>query len=55
MNRVLKLYGVRHLRWLYLSYRVHQFASLCGSVGLGLGYPNKSDLDFLDAIWRGEK
>jgi hypothetical protein len=49
-----KLIVIRHLRWAWLSWRVHRFAAMCGDVGLGLGYPNPADLRQLDAIWRGE-
>lgn len=49
-----KLWGVRHVRWLWLSYRVHSFAQQCASVGLGLGFPNDSDLRVLDMIWKGK-
>jgi hypothetical protein len=45
---------IRHARWLWASWRVHRWAALCGSVGLGLGVPNESDLRHLDMIWRGE-
>jgi hypothetical protein len=51
---VKRLWGIRHVRWLYLTWRVHRFAAMCGSFGLGLGYPNESDLRRLDMIWRGE-
>jgi len=50
-----KLWGIRHVRWFYLSYRVHKWARECASVGLGLGYPNESDMHTLDAVWRGER
>lgn len=49
-----RLWGVRHIRWLWLSWRVHQFARQCAGIGLGLGCPNESDLKVLDAIWRGD-
>lgn len=45
---------VRHIRWLWGSWRVHRWARHCADLGLGLGIPNRSDLDVLDAIWRGE-
>lgn len=44
---------IRHIRWVYLSYRVHQWARACGRMGLGLGVPHDSDLRHLQAIWDG--
>jgi hypothetical protein len=49
-----RLWGIRHVRWLWLFWRVHSFARQCASIGLGLGHPNESDLRVLDAIWRGD-
>jgi hypothetical protein len=49
-----RVWGVRHVRWMWLHYRVHRWARIWGSVGIGLGSPNESDLRVLDAIWRGE-
>lgn len=48
-------WGIRHIRWFYLSWRVHKFAWECAQIGLGLGIPNDSDYRVLDAIWRGER
>jgi hypothetical protein len=45
---------IRHVRWLWCSWRVHRWAAECAEFGLGLGIPNPSDLRRLDAIWRGE-
>jgi hypothetical protein len=45
---------IRHVRWLWGSWRVRLFARRCAQLGLGLGHPNESDLRVLDAIWRGE-
>jgi hypothetical protein len=49
-----RLWGIRHVRYFYLSWRVYRWARQWGSVGIGLGYPNQSDVDHLQAIWRGE-
>jgi hypothetical protein len=46
---------IRHVRWFWLSWRVHRFAAMCGEIGLGMGYANPSDIQYLDAIWRGEQ
>lgn len=45
---------IRHIRYYWLSYRVHLWAMNWGSVGIGLGWPNESDLRWLDDIWRGK-
>ena len=49
-----RLWGVRHIRWLWLGWRVHVWAWRWAEMGVGLGYPNESDLKTIDAIWRGE-
>lgn len=49
---VLRLWGVRHLRYFWLRLR---FALWWANVGHMLGAcPNPSDLEYLDAVWRGE-
>ena len=50
-----KWWGIRHLRWLWLSYRVHRWAAMWGRVGIGLGWPNESDYQTLDDIWAGRR
>lgn len=45
---------IRHIRWLWLTWRVEVWAHRFGQVGIGLGHPNPSDQQQLDAIWRGE-
>lgn len=50
-----KLPIIRHLRYFYLRWRVRQHAVQWAAIGIGLGIPNKHDLDYLDAIWRGEE
>lgn len=51
----LRLWGVRHVRWLFHMFRVNAWARAWGSVGIGLGIPHPSDVAVLDAIWRGER
>ena len=46
---------IRFIRYLYFSLRVRIFAYQCAMVGLGMGTPNQSDLDVLDAIRRGDR
>lgn len=45
---------IRHIRAIWLTYRVHRWAAQWGSIGIGFGRPNESDLAHLRAIWRGE-
>jgi hypothetical protein len=49
-----KLWGIRHIRYAVLAWRVYRFARAWGQIGIGLGYPNPSDIAYLDAVWRGE-
>lgn len=51
MNR---WWGIRHLRFVVLAYRVQRWARIWGAAGIGLGVPNPADLDYLDKVWRGE-
>lgn len=50
-----RLWGIRHVRWFILSWRVQRWARTWGSIGIGLGIPNEHDLAALDEIWRGER
>lgn len=45
---------IRHVRYWWLSYRVHRWAIDCFHLGLGLGHPNPSDLRMLELIWEGK-
>ena len=49
-----RVWGIRHVRWLWHSYRCHRHAAFWAAMGIGFGFPNQADLDTLDAIWRGE-
>lgn len=48
-----RLWGIRHLRWLWWSWRVQRWVDRWGSVGLGIGLAAESDRRFLQAIWDG--
>lgn len=48
-----RLWGIRHLRWFYHSWRVHAWAIECAALGIGLGIPHESDLQRLARIKRG--
>lgn len=49
-----RLFGIRHLRFVWHCYRCHRFAQAMGALGLGLGHPHPHDLAHLAAILRGE-
>jgi hypothetical protein len=44
---------IRHVRWLYAQWKFQHWWNKLGR-HLGLG-PNQSDLDYLEAIWRGDR
>jgi hypothetical protein len=48
-----RLWGIRHIRWLYLMNKVEGQAANFASIGIGFGRPNQSDLWVLYAIRRG--
>lgn len=54
MNRLKRLWGIRHLRAIYLHMVVHERAEQLSRFGIGIGVPNQSDLDFIDKVRRGE-
>ena len=45
---------VRHVRALFLSWRVHLWARRWGAVGVGAGVPDPADLERINHIWLGE-
>ena len=49
----LRLWGFRHIRVIWLDHRVHRWASVMGSVGMGIGQPTQRDLWVLYAVQRG--
>jgi hypothetical protein len=49
-----RLWGIRHLRFFWLSYRVARWAQFWGQHGIGLGYPNEADIAHLDRIWESK-
>lgn len=52
MARLRFLWGIRHLRWLWLRWR---WGVWWEQVGRHLGcWPNPADWEYLDAVWRGE-
>jgi hypothetical protein len=49
----LKLWGVRHVRWMWLTNQVYQAADRWAAMGIGFGGPNQYDRWVLYAIYRG--
>lgn len=50
---VLRLPGIRWLRFVIVSWRVYRAAAMWSSVGIGMGGPNQYDRWVLWAIYRG--
>jgi len=53
-NVVLRAPIIRHVRFFVLRCRVYAFAYEMSKLGIGLGHPNPSDLEHLQAIWDGK-
>lgn len=49
-----KLPIIRHIRAIYLTWRVYRWAEQCTKLGLGTGIPNESDRVMLRLIWEGK-
>lgn len=49
-----KLWGIRHIRYWYLSYKLNCHIRMCREYGLGF-FAQESDLQYLDDIWSGNK
>lgn len=45
---------IRHIRYFWSRMKVYEWASQWGELGIGTGHPNQSDLDYLEAIWKGK-
>ena len=48
-----KRWGIRHIRYWYLRWKVWRWAEECARYGIGLGYPNPADLEQLEGIRKG--
>jgi len=48
-----KLWGIRHIRWMWLTNQVYQAADRWAAMGIGFGGPNQYDRWVLYAIFRG--
>jgi hypothetical protein len=47
-----RLWGVRHVRWLWHSWMLARHVVRCHELGLGVCV-NPSDLEWLDRVWFG--
>jgi hypothetical protein len=54
MKWLLRLWGVRHVRAIYLDIVVWHWAEQWHRAGIGTGCPNVADLEYIDMVWRGE-
>lgn len=48
-----RLWGIRHLRWYFWSWMCHRKARWWYRQGIGTGYPNPQDIEYLEAMWEG--
>lgn len=48
-----RFWGIRHIRYWWLRRQFERHLAECYRIGIGI-HPARSDLDFLDAVWRGE-
>lgn len=53
ISNLKKVWGVRHIRWFYLSWRLYSHIRHCRSWGLGY-FAQPADLEYLERVWRGE-
>lgn len=48
-----RIWGIRHIRWLWLSWRLAGWVEFCQKTGLGIA-ANQNDIDYLDAVRTGK-
>ena len=46
---------IRHIRYIYWSYRCIRAAQTWMQCGIGLGHINESDSNYLEEIWDGTR
>lgn len=49
-----RLFGVRHLRWMWHSFHAYRFLNECRRAGLGF-FLQPSDEQYLQDIWDGKE
>ncbi len=53
-NFMKRIWGIRHIRFLYHSIRLERHLARCRSVGFGF-FPQKQDIDFLEDVLKGKR
>ena len=48
-----RLWGIRHVRYLWLSFQLARWLSVWYRAGAAL-HASDADLAYLDAVWKGE-
>lgn len=49
--RLKRIWGIRHVRFLYHAWLFRRWTRLWSDLGY---VANRADLDYLDAIWKGD-
>lgn len=49
-----KLWGIRHIRYFYLTLKLSMWISHCQRLGLGF-FAQESDIEYLNDVWIGKK
>lgn len=52
-ERMKRLWGIRHVRWLYLSWMLQRHLDRWQRMDMGW-FAQQSDLDYLDRVWSGD-
>lgn len=52
-ERMKRLWGIRQVRWLYLSWMLQRHLDRWQSMDMGW-FTQQSDLDYLDRVWSGD-
>ena len=47
-------FGIRHVRYFYLSWKLNRFIYRCREHGIGL-FAQESDLKYLEDVWSGKR
>jgi len=49
-----RLWGIRHVRWLWHAYHCEKAAAYWGTLGIGLGQMDEPTQVMLQAMWDGK-
>lgn len=53
MKHLKQIWGIRHIRWLWLSYQLQRHVTRCKEHNLGW-FAQQSDIAYLTRVWYGE-